>query len=108
MTKNALLILLLAILLPLGNAGATRQKEALERYSLPSLSYWLFSKDVCGDAAYVLDADGYAHRVIVGSYIGRNQGRISKITEQAIELVELYPDGEGGLYEKTAQIEFAN
>jgi type IV pilus assembly protein PilP len=47
----------------------------------------------------VRGADG-VHRVRIGEYMGRNHGRIVAITENAIEIVELVPDGADGWLER--------
>ena len=39
---------------------------------------------------------GGVHRVRVGDYLGRNHGRIVKINEASVDVVEIVPDGEGG------------
>lgn len=105
MLRSMLVGLVLALLGWPVEAEATRQREELERFDLASLSYWRFIPDACGPAAYVLDGEGFAHRVHVGGYIGKHDGRVVRITEKSIELVELYPDDRGGWHEKTASIE---
>ena len=52
----------------------------------------------------VRDPDGVVHRVHVGNYLGQNFGRITGITEDHIELVELVPNGSGGWMERQATI----
>lgn len=43
---------------------------------------------------------GGVHRVKAGDYLGRNHGRIIKINEASIEIVEIVLDGEGGWLER--------
>jgi len=43
---------------------------------------------------------GGVHRVKVGDYLGRNHGRIVKINQASIDVVEIVPDGEGGWLER--------
>jgi type IV pilus assembly protein PilP len=52
----------------------------------------------------VRDPDGVVHRVHVGNYLGQNYGRITSISEDHIELVELVPNGSGGWMERQATI----
>jgi len=52
----------------------------------------------------VRDPDGVVHRVHTGNYIGQNYGRITAISEDHIELVELVPNGSGGWMERQATI----
>lgn len=54
--------------------------------------------------ALLRDPDGVVHRVRVGNYAGQNYGRITSITEDRVELVELIPNGTGGWMERQATI----
>lgn len=40
------------------------------------------------------------HRLAVGDYLGADHGRVVKIHEGQLELVELFPDGEGAWLER--------
>jgi type IV pilus assembly protein PilP len=40
------------------------------------------------------------HRLKVGDYLGRNDGRVVAISEGEIDVVEIVPDGEGGWLER--------
>jgi type IV pilus assembly protein PilP len=52
----------------------------------------------------VQTSDKLIHRVVVGNYVGQNDGRIISITESAIQLLEIVPDGLGGYTERAATI----
>ncbi len=52
-----------------------------------------------GTFALVRGAGG-VHRVKVGDYLGRNDGKIVSISEGKIDVVEIVPDGEGGWLER--------
>jgi type IV pilus assembly protein PilP len=54
------------------------------------------------------DPQSIVHRVKVGNYLGQNEGRIVKITETKIYLVEIVPDGVGGYIERDASIAIGN
>ena len=56
----------------------------------------------------VQTADGLIHRVILGNYMGQNDGRITGITESEITLVEIISDGIGGYIERDAAISLQN
>ncbi|WP_277373636.1 type 4a pilus biogenesis lipoprotein PilP [Pseudomonas sp. AA-38] len=43
---------------------------------------------------------GGVHRVKVGDYLGRNNGKIISIDDSKIEVMEIVPDGEGGWLER--------
>ena len=92
---------LIAVALITSTAGATRTLGALERYELSTLTYWHYYKDKCnGPYAVVLDAEHYAYEVRPGSFIGKNDGKVVRITQHRIEIIELHPDGKGGWFEK--------
>ena len=50
--------------------------------------------------ASVKDPDGHYHPVTVGSQIGKNYGRIMKITNDTVEVVELIQDVVGDWVER--------
>lgn len=40
------------------------------------------------------------HRIRVGDFLGRNDGKVIAINESKIDVVEIVPDGEGGWLER--------
>jgi type IV pilus assembly protein PilP len=52
----------------------------------------------------VMAPDRVVRRVRSGNYLGQNEGRITAVFEDRIEIVELVPDGAGGWMERQAQI----
>jgi type IV pilus assembly protein PilP len=84
-----------------------RNREELESYPLDGLrmmgtlekdeQYW----------GILRDPDAIIHRVQVGNYIGQNHGKITNISEDRIELLEIIPDGRGGWEERNAEIALA-
>ena len=50
--------------------------------------------------AAVKSPDGTVHRLQVGNYLGRNHGRVVRITETSVEMREIVPDGKGGWEER--------
>ena len=48
--------------------------------------------------------DGLVHRVLPGSYMGQNDGRVISITPTKISLIEIIPDGVGGYIERPAAL----
>jgi type IV pilus assembly protein PilP len=52
----------------------------------------------------VLAPDRVTYRVRPGMYMGQNDGRITAVHEDRIEMVELVPDGAGGWLERQAKI----
>lgn len=81
-----------------------RRKELLEVFPLDSL-------DMVGTLgssgqlwALVMAPDRVVHRVRSGNYLGQNEGRITAVHEDHIEILELVPDGAGGWQERKASI----
>ncbi|MDD2768446.1 MAG: pilus assembly protein PilP [Methylococcus sp.] len=85
----------------------SRPKELLEGYELDVLKMVGTVKMFGNLWALVLAADGTIHRVRVGNHMGLNFGRITRITEAAVELVEIVPDAQGGWLERNATMSLA-
>ena len=72
-----------------------RHKEELESYSLDTLR--MVGTIKMSDTLWSLIKanDGTIHRVSVGNYLGRNHGRILRILQDRVELMEIVPDQPG-------------
>jgi len=81
-----------------------RAREPLEAFPLDGLKMSGTLGMAKGMEGLVRDPDGVVHRVHVGNYLGQNYGRITAISEDHIELVELVPNGSGGWMERQATI----
>ncbi|WP_287030883.1 type 4a pilus biogenesis lipoprotein PilP [Pseudomonas sp. UBA6310] len=77
----------------------TRVKQFLEGFNIETFEMVGTLSNEGGMFALVRGAGG-VHRIRVGDYLGRNNGRIVAINENAIEVVEVVPDGEGGWLER--------
>ncbi len=82
----------------------TRNREPLEDFPLDSLR--MVGTIEKGGTRYALvrAPDSVIHRIQVGNYLGQNFGRITRITETEISLVEIVPDGFGGWMERPASL----
>jgi type IV pilus assembly protein PilP len=79
---------------------AHRNREALENFSLDTLKM-VGSIQMGGQFfGLVQTKDGLVHRVVVGNYIGQNDGKITGITPSKIDVREIVPDGLGGYIER--------
>lgn len=98
---------------PLGTAASAntgprpdlnRHKEALEEYPLDSLK--MVGTLARGKEVWaVLQApDGSVHRAQRGNFVGQNFGRVIKITEEKMDLVEIIPGSVGNWVEREASI----
>ncbi len=68
------------------------QKYELDQYQLVGIVW-----GVERPRALVEDPEGVGHVVEIGTYIGRNWGRVTKITEDAVTVTEEYQTPEGEL-----------
>lgn len=82
----------------------SRPKEELESFPLDSL-------EMVGTLAQddqlwglVRTRVGMVYRVQVGNYLGMNNGQIIEISDQAIRLTEIVPEGVGSWRERPAQL----
>lgn len=73
----------------------TRLKEALEAYNLSDLQY-VGTLEQKHKWALIRSPDGVIHRVQVGNYLGRNNGKILSISDTQLTLKEIVPDERGG------------
>ena len=81
-----------------------RRKEALEAFPLDGLNMVGTIGTGAGLVGLVMAPDRVTYRVRPGMYMGQNDGRITSVTEDRIEMVELVPDGAGGWLERQAKI----
>lgn len=86
---------------------SSRRREALESFPLDTLRMvgTLERKD--GVWAVVKAPDGLVYRVARNNYLGQNHGRITRVTEDKVEVVEIVPDGLGGWQERQASLALA-
>jgi type IV pilus assembly protein PilP len=82
-------------------------KERLEDYPLDSLK--MVGTLNAGKAmeGLVRDPDGTVNRVHLRNYLGQNNGKVTAIGANRIDLVELISNGNGGWMERPAAIELS-
>lgn len=85
-----------------------RPREFLEQFPLDTLRMVGTLADRRASFGLVQTTDGLVHRVTVGNHLGQNYGRVVGISDSAIELVEIIPDGLGGFLERPAAIALAD
>lgn len=81
-----------------------RSREFLERFPLDTMRMVGTLEQNKISYGLVQTSDGLIHRVVAGNYMGQNDGRITGITESAIELIEIISDGIGGYVERDAAV----
>lgn len=84
-----------------------RVREPLETYELETLQ--LVGTLVLDGVSHglVRVPSGKVHRVQAGNYLGRRHGRVVCISDRAVQLVELVPDGGRGWAERSASLALA-
>lgn len=83
----------------------TRAKEDLESYELDTLRMVGTINQNGILWGLVKAVDGTIHRVRTGNYLGRNFGKIIRIKEGQIELLEIIPDSPSGWRERKAALD---
>ncbi len=84
--------------------NTNRPKEPLETYPLDTLRMVGILEQNEHTWGLVKDPNNVVHRVQVGNYAGQNEGQIITVTESAIDIIEIIPDGLGGYIERTASL----
>ncbi len=84
-----------------------RRKEELEAFSLDTLRMIGTLKDQQGLWGLIQDKGGTVHSVRVGNYMGQNYGKIIRILDDKIELMEIVPDKPGTWREQQATLALA-
>lgn len=85
-----------------------RPKQPLEAFPLDTLAMVGIMEQKENRWGLIKDPQNVVHRVKLGNYMGKNEGRIIDITETDIHLVEIVPDGIGGYIERDASIAIGN
>lgn len=81
-----------------------REKELLELFPLDSLRMVGILERDGVTWALVQSSDKAIHRIREGNYLGQNFGKVTRVSEQQIDLVEIVPNGQGGWIERQAQL----
>lgn len=81
-----------------------RPKQTLEQFPLDSLNMVGTIGGGANLVALVMAPDKVTYRVRPGVYMGQNDGRVTAVHEDRIDLVELVPDGAGGWLERPASV----
>jgi len=79
----------------------SRIKEPLENFSLDSLRMMGSLQQQGTTWILVKDPEGLLHRVTIGNYLGLNNGKITSLYEDSVEILELIADGKGWQKRKT-------
>lgn len=85
-----------------------RRKEPLESFPLDSLDMVGTLTQGAQQLALIRDPDGTVHQVREGNHLGQNYGRITRVTDSRVTLVEIIPDGQGGWMERDAAISMSD
>ncbi|MBK5414937.1 pilus assembly protein PilP [Pseudomonas sp. TH31] len=80
-----------------------RVKQYLEGFNIEQFEMVGTISNASGSFALLRGAGG-VHRLKVGDYLGRNDGRIIAISGSQVDVVEIVPDGEGAWLERPRTI----
>ena len=80
-----------------------RVKQFLEGFNIEDFEMVGTLGNAAGRFALMRGAGG-VHRVKVGDYLGRNDGRITSITDAQVDVIEIVPDGDDGWLERPRTI----
>jgi len=80
-----------------------RVKQYLEGFNIEQFEMVGTIANASGSFALLRGAGG-VHRLKVGDYLGRNDGRIVAITATQVDVVEIVPDGDGAWLERPRTI----
>lgn len=83
---------------------AKRAREFLEQFPIDTMTMVGTLQLQGRTYGLVQGKDGLVHRVLPGSYMGQNDGRVISITPTKISLIEIIPDGVGGYIERPAAL----
>lgn len=81
-----------------------RRREPLESYPLDTL-HMVGTLTKPGLTYALLQVDKSVFQVRVGNYVGQNLGRVSRITDSAVEIIETVQDASGEWVEREAKLE---
>lgn len=81
----------------------TRVKQYLEGFNIEQFEMVGTISNASGSFALLRGAGG-VHRLKVGDYLGRNDGRIVAINATQVDVIEIVPDGEGAWLERPRTI----
>ena len=81
-----------------------RPREFLEQFPIDTMTMVGTLQLQGRTYGLVQGKDGLVHRVLPGSYMGQNDGRVLSITPTKISLIEIIPDGVGGYIERPAAL----
>jgi type IV pilus assembly protein PilP len=81
-----------------------RPREFLEQFPIDTMTMVGTLQLQGRTYGLVQGKDGLVHRVLPGSFMGQNDGRVISITATRISLIEIIPDGVGGYIERPAAL----
>ena len=81
-----------------------RRKEPLEAFPIDTMTM-VGSLNKIGKPTALLKVDALLYQVQLGNHLGLNYGRITKITETAVELREIVQDATGDWIERNVSLE---
>lgn len=85
----------------------TRPKEFLESFNIDALTMVGTLEQGGQFWALLRDGNGGINRVGVGSYIGKNHGKVVSATPTKLDVIEIVPDGLGGWLQRPRSLKLS-
>lgn len=90
-----------------GSPDLARIRQPLEAFSIDSLRMTGFLYQDLTTTALIIDSNKEVHRVKVGQFIGQNFGRVTKISQSGLSVVEQIQDNAGGWTKHDAVLSYS-
>ena len=87
--------------------NTSRDAEALEQFPLDTLRMVGSLNQNKEKWGIVKTTDGYIYRVKTGNHVGKNFGKITRISDSEIKILEIISDGMGGWLEREAALKIS-
>lgn len=81
-----------------------RRKEPLEAFPLDAMAM-VGSLNKSGAPTALIKVDNLIYQIKIGNYLGQNYGRVTRITENSIQLREIAQDATGDWIERSASLD---
>jgi type IV pilus assembly protein PilP len=85
-------------------AELSRRREPLEAFPLDTMTM-VGTLDKKGQQVALIKANNLLYQIRLGNYLGQDYGRVTKITENAIELREIVQDSSGQWIERNTTLQ---
>jgi type IV pilus assembly protein PilP len=90
-----------------GQTGRVTDDPPLLRWDLDRYALLGVVANVSAPVALLVDPEGYTHTVSVGTYVGRNRGRVTSIGSGSVVVTEEHQNPDGAIILNPVTISFS-